>query len=1102
MAFELTHNCVSQRFIPQKRTSGETAFFHVNLKGEFPVLFAGRVIRRASATFSHRVRVDTPDPVEPGAPPPRPGTAPRHGGFETVQKTIPLKLSVFTPDGHEFTANEITRADLNKFKDRRGLPTGPWSYTVTGESEHIFVDEDSTIANAQGTVGLSIIEPVPNESAPPLVSAPLRGQRQSFQFDLYRVGTFVAEIRQNALTSQWRGTMRLLDPDGVAVAATPSRKLTFEAGLRTLSKSRDAAGHVRKWTLEVSPQGGVVIDTPRVFATVFDRGRITVAALKSRIDALLGPRGSFIKIFGENKNGQALARLKVTDPVSAETIDMHGLLDGVLSDVQQDGGASPKDFQPNVVYTLARRSEGLAADIKLNVSSLKVDTIDVAIGPGTMLGPSVPAITLTVAVSGSVKATFHGLSLASAKVRGGTFAAEVGITLAPDGTPHVVMAVPDSPFDIDIDNAGKAALLLFLGPLGLIGGLSIAEYLEHEINEKIADGARNLFSDPTLAPRILMTIFGAHFSYTPVRFDGDNILFEHIAAVEPEPKPTPGYQGAIGRSFTQIQVNAVTFQPRILGDTWRADSLRQKIDHIVFVMMENRSYDHVLGYRARAPINEGADGLTDEVIASIEAAPGGPFKVRGLRQAGFEPNAVGKMTRLPKGVGHELDDVKQQLSVRADGPAQRQINSAKGFVDNFGTRLHPDPQTGVDPSGVIADDVLGFYDGEDLPFFKYLAENYAYSDRFYCSHPGPTLPNRMYSLTGEPQRDRYGFPILDNNDSDNFLLSRAPTIYDYLARKGVSFRVYESQPSVTMLRMFARYATDTINIVPLDRLQADVTAGNLPALTVIEPQMHAHPEDDDHPDADMHRGQLFLKRVYDTLRSNPATWEKTLLVITYDEHGGLYDHVVPPVADVFNPLSPGLDPVIASVPVGGVAGAGLASAGLTGAGAAVLGDAVFTATTAVSMPIVTTPVISTPIVATQVTSTPATPAPSLLTVPYGLRVPTFVVSPWVTPGKGPSLVLDHCSILKTVLARFMGEEKPFLSDRVNGSHSLEAFLTEAQPRTNVPPSPELPPLPIDVRRTVPGASRIETEPLSRKEMREGSVDFHRLTGRWARQLGR
>jgi phospholipase C len=705
---------------------------------------------------------------------------------------------------------------------------------------------------------------------------------------------------------------------------------------------------------------------------------------------------------------------------------------------------------------------------------------------------------------------FHGVTVATAKVRGGRLAVEVGIKLAPDGTPQVVVAVPDSPFDLDISTAIEAIMIAVLGPLALVG-VSVAEIIESAINGKIVDGARNLFSDPALAPRILMLIFGAHFSYLAPRLEGGQILFEHIAPVEPEPKPTAGYQGAIGRSFTQIAVNGVTFQPRLLGDTWRADNLRQKIDHIVFVMMENRSYDHVLGYRARAPINDGADGLTDEVIAAIEAAPNGPFNVRGLREAGFAPNAVGKMTRLPKGVGHEVDDVEQQLSVRADGPAQRQITSAKGFVDNFSKRLHPDPATGVDPSGVVADDVLGFYDGEDLPFFKYLAENYAYSDRFYCSHPGPTLPNRMYSLTGEPQRDRYGFPILENNDGDNFLLSRAPTIYDYLARKGVSFRVYESTPSVTMLRMFARYATDTTNIVPIDRLQADVTQGNLPAFTVIEPQMHAHPQDDDHPDADMHRGQLFLKRVYDTLRSNAAVWEKTLLIITYDEHGGLFDHVIPPVADVFNPLQPGLDPGVVvttpiTAPVAPVAPVApgvpitpvvlgavtpLRGAGLAGGGAAVLGtETVFTATPVIGTPIFTTPV------------TPATPAPALLTVPYGLRVPTFVVSPWVAPGKGPSLVLDHCSILKTVLARFMGEEKPFLSDRVTASHSFEAFLTEAQPRTNVPPSPSLPPLPIDVRRTVPGASQIETEPLSRKEMREGSVDFHRLTGRWARQLGR
>lgn len=142
---------------------------------------------------------------------------------------------------------------------------------------------------------------------------------------------------------------------------------------------------------------------------------------------------------------------------------------------------------------------------------------------------------------------------------------------------------------------------------------------------------------------------------------------------------------------------------------------------------------------------------------------------------------------------------------------------------------------------------------------------------------------------------------------------------------------------------------------------------------------------------------------------------------------------------------------------------------------------------------------------TTATAEPATPAPAqptLLTIPYGVRVPTFVVSPWTARGKGPSLTLDHCSILKTVLARFGGGSQPFLSDRLHASQSFEAFLTEPSPRMDVPPPRELGDLPIDARRIVPGASQIVTPPLSRKRMRDGDVDFHDVLGRLARMLGR
>ncbi|HMQ16819.1 MAG TPA: hypothetical protein PKC49_12680, partial [Phycisphaerae bacterium] len=131
MPFELHHTLVATQLVPVRRTSGERAFFAVNLERAFPVLFPGRVTRGASATFTHRVRVPSIDN----------DSTPLHGGFHTVQKVIPLTLRLFTPDGREFTATEITHADLRKFRDARGAPSGPWRLKLSGESEHIFVDE-------------------------------------------------------------------------------------------------------------------------------------------------------------------------------------------------------------------------------------------------------------------------------------------------------------------------------------------------------------------------------------------------------------------------------------------------------------------------------------------------------------------------------------------------------------------------------------------------------------------------------------------------------------------------------------------------------------------------------------------------------------------------------------------------------------------------------------------------------------------------------------------------------------------------------------------------------------------------------------------------
>jgi phospholipase C len=219
----------------------------------------------------------------------------------------------------------------------------------------------------------------------------------------------------------------------------------------------------------------------------------------------------------------------------------------------------------------------------------------------------------------------------------------------------------------------------------------------------------------------------------------------------------------------------------------------------------------------------------------------------------------------------------------------------------------------------------------------------------------------------------------------------------------------------------------------------------LAAVTFIDPAMHSFPENDDHPPADMYNGQVFLKCIYDTLRADERLWSKTALIITYDEHGGFFDHVIPPVAE------------------------------------------------ARSRPLVFTD---------GGPSGPVPSTPSTMTTSYGLRVPTFVVSPWVPAGKGPDIVLDHCSILKTVLARFCGDSRPFLSDRVHASRSFDAYLSAPEPRLDVPASPVMEPLPIGTQSRMFPGSAIDTEPMSRKKMRQGNVDAHELLGMLARMLGR
>jgi len=967
------------------------------------------------------------------------------GGKPVIGRAnLPLSFKMYSPDGVEFTAPNVTLDDLKRFRDLRSASQGNWHCEVHGDSGFIDLSEQgwSSVSPGKASVSFWLEEPVPSQSAEALVNSPVtKVGAQVFSFDLFRVGQFTANVQSKSGVTPWEGTLRLKAPDGTVVATSQNNHLESPVALRTIDQSRDAAGQVRPWSLEVDTTTPLGVGSA-VRATVIATTRIPVEVLQNRIDYLIGFNGSKVYVYGENKvyvdgenkDSRALGRFQIRDVFTAETINLHHMLDSVIKHVGQDPGIDTDnvDIEPNIAYNFLNKSDTLnVVDVNLTlnkVSSLKVDAIKIRVGASQHIQPLVPAVTVELDIEGAVEVNAGSFNLGSISLNNNRLTLEVGAKLDASGNVATVSWVNDDPFNIDIAwEAALAANILTAGMVTL-GKDGLGEYLaEHFGNDYIVDAFRSIVETTILQTRFIMSqVLGASVSLNSLRMDNDAIAIDYVAPVEPDPKPNPFYTGVIGRSVTKVSPGPWQISPPSLDDTWAAGNLMSKIDHIFVVMMENRAFDHVLGYRAALSGAQGEDGLTQELIDFlVQAKPG--WVVGKLSDSAIRPNNAHLKTKFPVGVGHALADVEQQLSEKLHWPGHPSINSPQGFVNNFSSR--------IGGSGLVEDDVLGYYTDSDLAMHAFLAENYAYCQRYFSSHPGPTLPNRMYSLGGDVQYDRVGEAILDNSNADNFALSRALNIFDLLTRKNISWRVYESFPSVTMLRFFARYAADDTNIIGigLDQLEKDISFGDVRSVTFIDPAMHSEPENDDHPVADMLSGQVLVKRIYDALHSNEALWLKTLLIVTYDEHGGFYDHVIPPVAD------------------------------------------------ALSMP-------------------GGTGFKQDMTIPYGLRVPTFVVSPWVPAGKGPDVTLDHCSVVKTILARFCGAEKPFLSDRVHASLTFDPFLTESKPRLNVPPSPTLPS--VFAPQRPPGGSAIITPPLSGKAFARGEVESPDLMGMLARLLGR
>jgi phospholipase C len=270
---------------------------------------------------------------------------------------------------------------------------------------------------------------------------------------------------------------------------------------------------------------------------------------------------------------------------------------------------------------------------------------------------------------------------------------------------------------------------------------------------------------------------------------------------------------------------------------------RSGIDHVVLVMMENRSFDHLLGW---VP---GADGK--QAGLTYTDAAGTPFATFPLA-----PDFQGCAFRDPD---HSYDGAR----VECNG----------GGCDGW---LRANDRYSI-----------GYYRQQDLPFFGKVAPAFTTCDRFYASIMGPTFPNRIYSLSGVTDR-------LSNTEHRIEL----PTIFDRLVAKRVSAGYYYGNFSFMLL-----YQTHANLSHKHATFFKQCKTGKLPSFSYIDPNWTFHDSvpssgnegNDDHPHEDIRAGEYFLSQIYDAVTKSPA-WPRTLLNVTFDEWGGFFDHVSPPAA--------------------------------------------------------------------------------------------------------------------------------------------------------------------------------------------------------------
>ena len=279
---------------------------------------------------------------------------------------------------------------------------------------------------------------------------------------------------------------------------------------------------------------------------------------------------------------------------------------------------------------------------------------------------------------------------------------------------------------------------------------------------------------------------------------------------------------------------------------------RSGIEHVVVVTMENRSFDHFLGWLAGANGQQAGLSYTDSAGSAHPT-----YHLTDYQGCSFlDP-------------GHTY----------SDGRVQFNGGAANGWLLNGSNSFSGTPNKANDLFAI------GYYQQSDLAFLGNAAPAWTTCDNYFAAMMAETRPNRIYMHAAQTDR-------LDNSS----FISGLPTIWDRLAEHGQTARYYYSDVSFLDL-----WGTKYTNIVhPVARFMDDCAAGTLPNVAFVDPEFLGEgsgTSKDDHPHADIRNGEVFLNQIYQALTSSP-NWKHTVLIVTFDEWGGFFDHVAPPLAPI------------------------------------------------------------------------------------------------------------------------------------------------------------------------------------------------------------